>query len=104
MALTQQGDETITVAGTAIGFTAAEIPPTKGHVILAKVYVESGGPIRWNSITTPTGGGSEGSPLVYADSIIEVVGALSAFRMIRNTGASSATCRVAYFGSGLVTN
>mgnify|MGYP001599273097 CR=1 FL=1 len=99
MALTQQGDETITVAGTSIGFTAAEIPPTKGNIIEAVVYVESGGPIRWNALTTPTGGGAEGSPLVYADSIIRVVGDLPKFRMIRNTGAGSATVRVVYFGS-----
>ena len=104
MALTQVGDETITVAAVAIGFTAAEIPPTRGHTILAKVYVESWGPIRWNSLTTPTAGGSEGSPLVYADSIIEVVGSLSTFRMIKDTGVADATCRVVYFGSGPVTN
>ena len=99
MALTQQGDESITVSTVAIGFTAAEIPPTRGNVIQAKIYVESGGPIRWNSSQDPTGGGSEGSPLVYADSIIDVVGSLSTFRMIRDTGVGDATVRVAYFGS-----
>lgn len=99
MALTQKGDESITVSSTAIGFTAAEIPPTKGNVMKADVYVESGGPIRWNSFTTPTAGGSEGSPLVYADSIIEVFGGLSGFKMIKDTGVGDATVRVAYFGS-----
>lgn len=99
MALTHKGDESITVSGTAIGFTAAEIPPTKGNIIKADVYVESGGPIRWNSNQDPTAGGSEGSPLVYADSIIEVIGSLSTFKMIKNTGAGDATVRVAFFGS-----
>ncbi len=99
MALTQQGDETITVSTAAIGFTSAEIPPTKGHVVKADVYVESGGPIRWNSSQDPTAGGSEGSPLVYADSIIEVIGSLSTFKMIKNTGVGDATVRVAFFGS-----
>jgi hypothetical protein len=99
MALTQQGDESITVSSTAIGFTAAEIPPTKGHVIKADIYVESGGPVRWNSSQDPTAGGSEGSPLVYAKSVIEVVGSLGTFRMIKDTGVSDATVRVVYLGS-----
>ena len=99
MALTQQGDESITVAAVAIGFTAAEIPPAKGHVIQAIVYVESGGPIRWNSFQDPTQGGSEGSPLVYADSIITVVGGLPTFRMIKDTGVGDATVRAVFFGS-----
>lgn len=101
MALTQQGDESITVSSTAIGFTAAEIPPTKGNIMRADVYVESGGPIRWNNtnVNTPTQGGSEGSPRVFVDGIIRVVGSLSTFRMIKDTGTSDATVRVAYFGS-----
>ena len=103
MALTQQGDESITVSSTAVGFTATEVPPDKdkGHIMKADVYVESGGPIRWNhtNVNTPTQGGSEGSPLVYADSIIHVVGSLSTFRMIKDTGAGDATVRVVFFGS-----
>jgi len=100
MALTQQGDESITVSTTAIGLTAAEIPPTKGHVMKADIYVESGGPIRWNNSQDPTAGGSEGSPLVYADSVIHVFGDLPTFKMIKDTGVGDATVRVVFFGSG----
>lgn len=99
MALTQQGDESITVSSTAIGFTSTEIPADKGNVIEADVYVESGGPIRWNATSTPTAGGSEGSPLVYADGIIKVIGSLGTFKMIKDTGVSDATVRVVYLGS-----
>ncbi len=99
MTLTQQGDESITVSSVAIGFTTSEIPSAKGEVFRADVYVESGGPIRWNSTQDPTAGGSEGSPLVFADSIIRVAGSLETFRMIKDTGVSDATVRVAFFGS-----
>ncbi len=106
MALTQKGDETITVSGTAIGFSSGEYPDssnTNGNVQEALVYVESGGPIRWNAFATPTGGGSEGSPLKYAsDTPLRVIGVtdIQGFKMIKDTGVSDATIRVAFFGSG----
>jgi hypothetical protein len=102
MALVQRGDETITVSTTAIGFTAAEIAPTNEFVREAKVYIESGGPVRWNANQDPTAGGSEGSPLAYAKTTLHVVGSedLANFKMIKDTGVSDATVRVAYFGTG----
>jgi hypothetical protein len=100
MALAQRGDETITVSTTAIGFTAAEIQPTKSTVFQAVVHIESGGPLRFNSSQDPTAAGSEGSQLIYAGSKLTVFGNLPMFKMIAATGMPDATVRVAYFGSG----
>ena len=100
MALKQIGDETITISSTAIGFTSTEIPGEKPNVCIAKVYVESGGPIRWNMSADPTGGGSEGSPLAFPEAVLSVSGELQDFQMIVNTGWPDATVRVAYFGNG----
>ncbi len=104
MALTQKGDESITVSTSAIGFTASEYPGSSGvngNVQEALVYVEAGGPIRWNASQDPTAGGSEGSPRKFAgNDPLRVIGQgdLKTFRMILDTGGSSATVRVVYFG------
>lgn len=102
MALRQLGDETVTVSTTAIGFTAAEINPTKPGIVTAKVYVDTGGPIRINSSSTPTADGTEGSPLVYAGGDVTVSGPddIKNFKMIKATGGSDATVRVQFFGTG----
>lgn len=99
MATVQRGDESITVSSTAIGFTAAELIAA---VNSAAVFVESGGPIRYNAVTTPTGDGSEGSPLVYAGSILTVTGSedLRRIKFIVKTGSGDATLRVLYYGDG----
>ena len=88
--------EAITVAGTAIGFTAATWGnPSSGHAArMALVNVETA-PIRWLATGDPTA--STGHPLA-AGAQISIYGTadLTSMRFIRE-GGSSATLRVTYY-------
>lgn len=97
MALVAIGSEAITVSTTAIGFTVSEIT---SRVIRAFVRVEAQ-PIRINTATTPTAGGTEGSPLKADTDEFYIVGQpdLLAFRAIRSGGTDS-TIQVIYEGVG----
>ena len=105
MALVSVDREQITVAGTAVGFTAAKITP---NVIKAVAYVTTA-PIRWyanGDASTAKGRGGNGTAPTSTlglpadiDVIVEVVGYqdIQNFRMIRSTG-TSAVVEVEYFG------
>lgn len=100
MALVPTGTERITVSTTAIGFTAAKIPPSAKKVIMAKCKVE-GATIRINDATTPTAGGAEGSQAYDIGGEFEVIGAksLADFKAIRRDSAD-AQLQVIYYGEG----
>ena len=92
-----KGRETITSLTDSVGFTPAQIPPTKPNVIYAIVQ-PVGGAIRiCMDGTTPEA--TKGIKMV-ANTIFEVWGsaALIAFRCINDGG--TATLEVIYMGQG----
>lgn len=98
MALTARDSEQVTVAATAIGFTAAKALHEK--VIRAFVSVETA-QVRINTKNTPTAGGTEGSPIKNPNDEFYVTGYsdLKNFLAIR-TGAVSGVLTVIYEGEG----
>ncbi len=93
-----KGRETIASLASAVGFTAAQIPPTKTSVIYAVIQAV-GGDCRFTiDGTTPTA--SLGVRLTE-DGSCEIWGgaALSNFLAINDTG--TATLEVVYMGQGV---
>ena len=89
--------ESITVAGTAIGFTAAKIVQTAGTAAMAVLTTEDA-PIRFTvNGTTPT---STVGHLIQPSATVIICGSLdiNKFRSIRTTGTSG-TAVVTYFKS-----
>lgn len=89
--------ESITVAGTALGFTAANLTRTGGQVVGALVSAETAQMRYCVDGTTAT---STVGHLLEAGDVIEVFGAnnLAKFSAIR-TGGTSGTLKVTYFGA-----
>jgi len=98
--LSYVGDESITVAATAIGFSSSEIPSSVTRVVMALCRLETAQIRISGGGTDPTAGGSEGSLLVESGEQFEVWGSddLNSFRAIR-TGSTSGTLQVQYFGT-----
>lgn len=98
MALVAIGDESITVAASAIGFTSTEI---SDEVVMATVNLEDAA-VRFNPSQDPTAGGSEGSPTIEpGDEPLEVWGHpdLNGIRFIRRDSVSG-ILRVLFYGTG----
>jgi hypothetical protein len=102
MALTPIGGEKITVSSTALGFTAAQIPPTKNRVIMARVQHRSGGNLFHLAHQSPVAGGTSGEFDFRQHDEIEVWGdkALTATKFIIQTGEDDGIIAVQYYGEG----
>jgi hypothetical protein len=103
VALKQLGSERLTISTTKVPITVAELHPTAGphNVLMAIMSHEKGGKIFHNSVTDPTGGGSEGSiPQTKADKW-EIWGMvdLDGWNGIVRTGEADATVHVSLYGS-----
>ena len=102
MALRPLAAEDITVSSSAIGFTAANIPPTNTKVVLARVQHKSGGNAWYRSDADPVTAGNAGEFDFRQFDEIEVWGdkALNTTKWIKQSGESDATLAVQYFGEG----
>ena len=98
MSLVQIDGEDVTVAGTAIGPTAAKVT---GQVIMAEFEHRSGGAIFMQTTVDPIAGGGSGDFSADQGERWRVWGhdEVLSFRMIRQGGVS-ATVAVQFFGTG----
>lgn len=99
MALRPIGAEDITVSGTAIGFTTAEIT-TK--VVMARVQHKSGGNAWHRSDAAPVTAGNAGEHDIRQFDELEVWGdkAMNGIKFIKQSGEADATIAVQYYGEG----
>ena len=86
--------ETIAVASTAIGFTAAQINPTDGSHIIAALVTAETAEMRWKIVGT-TVAATTGHLLYVGDAIEVWHPDLAGFRAIR-TGDTSGKLQVTY--------